>query len=129
MTISDRDLADLAFAGLLDFHKAKLERQEFLDVSEVLQKALANESRAKEAIDSQKSNEKLIVLFMYLGVIPIVRTMKVKMFIPLNLFGPPMINLACAVLLSRFIKIGRKDLLLMYPNQFKIWDHICIHQK
>ena len=25
LTISDRDLADLAFAGLLDFHKAKLE--------------------------------------------------------------------------------------------------------
>ena len=29
-----------------------------LDVSQVLQKALANESRAKEARDSQKSNEK-----------------------------------------------------------------------
>ena len=58
MIISDRDLADLAFAGLLDFHKAKLEGQEFLDVSQVLQKALANESRAKEARDSQKSNEK-----------------------------------------------------------------------
>ena len=60
--------------------------------------------------------KKLIVLFMYLGVIPIVRTMKVKMFIPLNLFGPPMINLAFAVLLSRFIKTGKKGLLLMYPN-------------
>ena len=34
---------------LLDFHKEKLDGQEFLDVSEVLQKALANESRAKEA--------------------------------------------------------------------------------
>ena len=58
MTISDRDLADLVFAGLLDFHKAKLEGQEFLDVGQVLQKALANKSRAKEARDSQKSNEK-----------------------------------------------------------------------
>ena len=95
-----KDLADLAFAGLLDFHKAKLEGQEFLDVSQVLQNALANESRAKEARDSQKSNENLIVLFMCSGVIPIVRTMKVKMFIPLNLFGPLMINLAFAVLLS-----------------------------
>ena len=27
LTISDRDLANLAFAGLLDFHKAKLEGQ------------------------------------------------------------------------------------------------------
>ena len=58
----------------------------------------------------------LIVLFMCSGVIPIVRTMNVKMFIPLNLFGPLMINLAFVVLLSRFIKIGKKDLLLMYPN-------------
>src|SRR6185312_7644573 len=58
LTISDRDLADLAFAGLIDFYKTKLEGQEFLDVSQVLQKALANENRAKEARDSQKSNEK-----------------------------------------------------------------------
>ena len=57
MTISDRDLADLAFSGLPDFHKEKLDRQEFLDVSQVLQKALANESRAKEARNSQKSNK------------------------------------------------------------------------
>ena len=56
LTISDRDLADLTFAGLLDFHKEKLDGQEFLDVSQVLQKALANESRAKEAL--QKSNGK-----------------------------------------------------------------------
>ena len=56
LTISDRDLADLAFTGLLDFHKKKLDGQEFLDVSQVLQKALANESRAKEAL--QKSNGK-----------------------------------------------------------------------
>ena len=36
LTISDRDLADLAFAGLLDFHKEKLDGQKFLDVSQVL---------------------------------------------------------------------------------------------
>ena len=67
MTISDRDLADIAFAGLLDFNKGKLEGQEFLDVGQVLQKALANKSRAKEARDSQKSNEKLSHPFYVLG--------------------------------------------------------------
>ena len=56
LTISDRNLADLAFVGLLDFHKEKLDGQVFLDVSQVLQKALANESRAKETL--QKSNGK-----------------------------------------------------------------------
>src|SRR6185437_15027592 len=65
----------------------------------------------------------LIVQFMCSGVIPIVRTMKVKMFIPLNLCGPLMINLAFAVLLSRFIKIGKKDLLLMYPS-VRIFDEL-----
>ena len=58
MTITDKDLAHLAFAGLLDFHKEKLDGQEFLDVSQVLQKALANESRAKEARNLQKYSEK-----------------------------------------------------------------------
>ena len=41
----------------LIFIKKKLDGQEFLDVSQVLQKALSNESRAKE--DLQKSNGKL----------------------------------------------------------------------
>ena len=50
----------------------------------------------------------LIVMFMCLNAIPIVRTMKVKMFMLLSLFGPSMINLVFVVLLSRFIKIGKK---------------------
>ena len=93
LTISDRDLADLAFAGLLDFHKEKLDGQEFLDI---LQKALANESRAKEA--SKSPMKSLIVLFMFLVVNQIVRTMKARMFMLLNLLGLLMINLAPAVL-------------------------------
>ena len=108
-----RDLADLVFAGLLDFYKAKLEGQKFLDVSQVLQKAMAKLKR----IEIHKSlMRSLIVLFMCLGAIQIVQTMKIKMFMLLNLFCLPVINLAFVVLLSRFTKIGKKDLLLMYPN-------------
>jgi hypothetical protein len=40
-------------------HKAKLEGQEFLDVSQVFQKALANESRVKESEILQSLNEKV----------------------------------------------------------------------
>ena len=58
LTISDRYLADLVFASLLNFHKEKLDGQKFVDVSQVLQKALTNESRAKEVRNLQKSNEK-----------------------------------------------------------------------
>jgi hypothetical protein len=49
----DRDLADLAYSGLLDIHKEELDGQDFLDVNRLLQKALANENRL-----SQKTNEK-----------------------------------------------------------------------
>ena len=57
-------MADLAFSCLFDFHKEKLDGQEFLDVSQVLQKALANESRAKEALQKYngKSNRPVYVL-------------------------------------------------------------------
>jgi hypothetical protein len=36
LTISDRDLADLAYSGLLDIHKEKLDGQEFVDISRLL---------------------------------------------------------------------------------------------
>ena len=60
----------------------------------------------------------LIVLFMFLVVNQIVRMMKVMMVMLLNLLGLLMINLALAVLSSRFRKIGKiiLSLLLMYPN-------------
>jgi hypothetical protein len=51
-------LTDLAFSCLFDFHKEKLDGQEFLDVSQIMKKAPTNESRAKEARNLQKSNEK-----------------------------------------------------------------------
>ena len=56
--LSDRDLAELAFAGLHAHIKERLEGQEFLDVNQVLQRALAQESRAKEHRKVQKFNEK-----------------------------------------------------------------------
>ena len=39
--ITEKDLADLAFAGLLAHIREKIEGQEFSDVNQVLQKALA----------------------------------------------------------------------------------------
>jgi hypothetical protein len=58
LTIFERDLVDLAYSGLLDIHREKLDGQDFLDVSRLLQKALANENRRKESKSSQKTNEK-----------------------------------------------------------------------
>jgi hypothetical protein len=37
LTIGEKDLADLAFVGLSSYLKEKMERQEFIDVNQVLQ--------------------------------------------------------------------------------------------
>src|SRR6185503_17649915 len=62
--------------------------------------------------------ESLIVLFMSLVVNQIVRTMKTIMFMLLNLIGLLIMNLALAVLSSRFRKVAKiiLSLLLMYLN-------------
>ncbi len=49
MNISDKDLADLAYSGLSSHLREKLESHVFSDVSQVLQRALDCESRAKES--------------------------------------------------------------------------------
>ena len=62
--------------------------------------------------------ESLIVLFIILVVNQIDWTMKTIIFMLLNLVGLLIINLALAVLSSRFRRIGKiiLSLLLMYPN-------------
>ena len=115
LTISDGDLIDLAFSELLFIKKSQMYKN-FQMLVKSYKKLWLMKAELKKLEIRKSPMKSLIVLFMCLDVIQIIRTMKVKMFIPLNLFGPPMINLACAVLLSRFTKIGRKDLLLMYPN-------------
>jgi hypothetical protein len=47
LTITEKDLADLAFAGLSLYLKDKLDMQEFSDTNELLQCALPYENRAK----------------------------------------------------------------------------------
>ena len=48
LIIAEKDLADIAFSGLLAHIKDRLEGQEFSDINQVLQKALAQENRAKD---------------------------------------------------------------------------------
>ena len=52
VNIAEKDLADIAFSGLLAHIKDKLEGHEFLDVSQLLQKALTHENRAREVKQS-----------------------------------------------------------------------------
>jgi len=48
LVITERDLADLVLNGLKTHIKERLESYEFLNINQVLQKALAQESRSKE---------------------------------------------------------------------------------
>jgi len=48
LIIAKKDLADIAFSGLLARIKDRLEGQEFSDLNQVLQKALAQENHAKD---------------------------------------------------------------------------------
>jgi hypothetical protein len=48
LTVGEKDLTDLAFACLASHLKEKLEGQEFTDVNQVLQRAVAHENRLKD---------------------------------------------------------------------------------
>jgi hypothetical protein len=48
LVISEGDLTELAFNGLRSHIREKLEGHEFIDVSQVLVRALAHESRSKD---------------------------------------------------------------------------------
>jgi hypothetical protein len=56
--ISNKDLTDLAYSGLLSHLREKLESHVFFDVSLVLQKALDCKSRAKESRSATRSGDK-----------------------------------------------------------------------
>jgi hypothetical protein len=48
LTIGERDLADLAFAGLASYLREKMEGQDFVDMNQVLQRAMIHENRARD---------------------------------------------------------------------------------
>ena len=55
LNLSDRDIADLAFNGLSSHLRDKLSNHDFINVSQVLQKALSCESKSKRFT---RSNDK-----------------------------------------------------------------------
>jgi hypothetical protein len=56
LMISKRDLTDLCFAGLHPSIRDKFEHHEFVNVNQLLQRAVLAESRLKESRDTYKSN-------------------------------------------------------------------------
>jgi hypothetical protein len=58
LNISDKDLTDLTYSGLSSHLREKLESHAFFDVSQVSQRALDCETRAKESRSFTKSSDK-----------------------------------------------------------------------
>jgi hypothetical protein len=58
LNISNKDLTDLAYSGLLSHLREKLEGHVFSDVSQVLQRALDCENQAKESRNFTRSGDK-----------------------------------------------------------------------
>jgi hypothetical protein len=48
LTIREKDLIDLAFAGLSSYLREKMKGQDFIDVNQVLQRANIHENHAKD---------------------------------------------------------------------------------
>jgi hypothetical protein len=49
LTIAEKDLIDLAFAGLMPYLRDKLDGQEFSNTNQLLQRALPYENHAKSS--------------------------------------------------------------------------------
>jgi hypothetical protein len=57
LTVRERDLADLALADLSSYLREKLEGHELSDVNQVLQRAIAHENRARDAMTHSRYME------------------------------------------------------------------------
>jgi hypothetical protein len=67
LTIIEKDLVDLAFAGLTPYLRDKLDEQEFSDTNQLMQRALPYENRAKSTRfrdSADKDKEKHHINFM-----------------------------------------------------------------
>jgi hypothetical protein len=57
LTIAEKDLVDLAFAGLTSYLRDKLDGKEFSDTNQLLQRALPYENRAKSSRFRDSTNK------------------------------------------------------------------------
>jgi hypothetical protein len=57
LTIAEKDLVDLAFAGLTSYLRDKLDGKEFSDTNQLLQRALPYENRAKSSRFRDNTNK------------------------------------------------------------------------
>jgi uncharacterized membrane protein YqjE len=103
-------LGDLETLKTDAYLQEKLDGHTFITLSQLQQKALAQESRSKESKDNLSTLATMLTMFI---VILIVLAMSLTMFMLLNFAGLPRLNLMIMTLSSWFTKIGKKKLNLL----------------
>jgi hypothetical protein len=105
LPLTDSDLADLAARGLRPAVRDRLEGVEFHTLANVLVRGMAQELK----LNKEKNTLNLVGLMcMLLNMILIVQTTRMKCML-LNLCGIQSLKLVLVHLLSRLLKVGKKN--------------------
>jgi hypothetical protein len=110
LTISEKDMADLAFNGLRSYLQGKLDGHTFITLSQLQQKAWHKRVEVRRL---KITLSILAAMITMLIVIMIVLATSPMMFTLLNSAGLPNLNLMLVTLSSLFTKISKKRLNLL----------------
>ena len=105
LSLSEKDLVDLALAGLRSSYREKLDGSSFYSTNQLQAKALSQETKFKKEKDTYKSHRSNTHIVEYDSIH---RTMKTKRYMLQSSFGPPRPNHVLVHLLSRLKRIGKK---------------------
>ena len=105
MSLSEKDLVDLALAGLHSSYREKLDGSSFYSLNQLQVRALSQEAKFRKEKDTTSP---IVQIRILLNMIPILRTMRIKKFMLLSLFGPPRPNHVLVHLSSRLKGIGKR---------------------
>ena len=105
LSLSEKDLVDLALAGLRSNYREKLDGSNFYSINQLQAKALSQETKFKKEKDTYKSHRSNTHIVEYDSDSS---TMRTKRYMLLSLFGPPRANHPLVHLLSRLKRIGKK---------------------
>ena len=105
LSLSKKDLDDLALAGLRSSYREKLDGSSFYSINQLQAKTLSQETKFKK---KRIPTSPIVQTLTLLSMIPIHWTMRTKRYMLLSLFGPLRPNHVLVHLLSRLKRIGKR---------------------
>ena len=125
MSISDKDLVDVALNSLLSYLKEKLEGFDYYNLNAMQLRATNQEYKIKNSKDAYKPHHSNTHIVEYDSIL---RMMRIMRFTLLSLFGHHRPNLVLVHRLSRLRRVGKKrwNLHLMSPNVIVFLMSCCV---